>query len=74
MNTAQFKQITAGEAARRFSEVNDTALRDPVIVTRNGRARTVLLSIETFERYLANERRYSSPKTHLRSFSTRSRL
>ena len=51
-----FKQVTAVEAARRFSEVNDTALREPVVLTRNGRARTVLLSVETFERFLANER------------------
>ena len=56
MTISQFKQVTAAEAARRFSEVNDAALREPVVLTRNGRARTVLLSVETFERYLANER------------------
>ncbi|MGL4635792.1 MAG: type II toxin-antitoxin system Phd/YefM family antitoxin [Beijerinckiaceae bacterium] len=56
MTVTQFKQVTAGDAARRFSEVNDTALKEPVVLTRNGRARTVLLSVETFERFLANER------------------
>ncbi len=56
MAIAGFKQVTAVEAARRFSEVNDAALREPVVLTRNGRARTVLLSVETFKRFLANER------------------
>jgi prevent-host-death family protein len=53
---AHYKQVTAADAARRFSEVNDTALREPVVLTRNGRPRTVMLSVETFERLLANER------------------
>ena len=57
MSVVQFKQVTAVDAARRFSEVNDAALKEPVVLTRNGRPRTVLLSVETFERYLANERR-----------------
>ena len=57
MSVTQFKQMPAAEAIRRFSEVNDTALKEPVVLTRNGRARTVLLSVETFERFLANERR-----------------
>ena len=52
----QFKRVAASDAARRFSEVNDAALKAPVVLTRNGRARTVLLSVETFERYLASER------------------
>ena len=56
MSTAKFKQVTAVDAARRFSEINDTALKEPVVLTRNGRPRTVLLSVETFERFLANER------------------
>jgi Antitoxin Phd_YefM, type II toxin-antitoxin system len=56
MSVTQFKQVPAAEALRRFSEINDTALKEPVVLTRNGRARTVLLSVETFERFLANER------------------
>lgn len=56
MSVTQFKQIPAAEALRRFSEINDTALKEPVVLTRNGRARTVLLSVEAFERFLANER------------------
>lgn len=56
MSVTQFKQIPAAEALRRFSEINDAALKEPVVLTRNGRARTVLLSVEAFERFLANER------------------
>lgn len=56
MTLGRFKRVTAGDAARRFAEVNDSALKEPVVVTRNGRARTVLLSVEAFERLLANER------------------
>ena len=56
MTIGQYKQVTSAEAARRFSEVNDAALREPVILTRNGRPRTVMLSVETFERLLAHER------------------
>ena len=51
-----YKRVTAADAARRFSEVNDTTLWEPVVLTRNGRPRTVMLSVETFERLLANER------------------
>lgn len=57
MSVSQFKQVPAAEALRRFSEINDVALKEPVVLTRNGRARTVLLSVEAFERLLANERR-----------------
>jgi hypothetical protein len=56
MSVRQFKQVPAAEALRRFAEINDTALKEPVVLTRNGRARTVLLSVEAFERFLANER------------------
>jgi prevent-host-death family protein len=56
MNAHAFKTVSAAEAARNFAEFNDAALREPVVVTRNGKARTVLVSVETFERYLANER------------------
>ena len=56
MSILQFKQVTAVDAARRFSQVNDAATIEPVVLTENGVPRTVLLSVETFERFLANER------------------
>lgn len=41
---------TAGELARQFSHFSDIALAQPVVVTKNGRARNVLISIEEYER------------------------
>lgn len=56
MVLGRYRWVTAADASRKFGEVNDAALRDPVVLTKNGKARTVLLSVETFERLLANER------------------
>jgi prevent-host-death family protein len=42
--------ITVGELVRRFSQYSDIALVDPVVVTKNGRPRNVLISIEEYER------------------------
>ncbi len=72
MSVTQFKQIPAAEALRRFSEINDAALKEPVVLTRNGRARTVLLSVEAFERFLANERSVFLAKDTRRSSSVNS--
>jgi prevent-host-death family protein len=41
---------TAGDLVRQFSHYSDIALAQPVIVTKNGRPRNVLLSIEEYER------------------------
>jgi prevent-host-death family protein len=41
---------TAGDLVRRFSHYSDVALGQPVLVTKNGRPRTVLLSVEEYER------------------------
>jgi len=41
---------TAGELVRQFSHYSDVALQEPVIVTKNGRPRNVLLSIKEYER------------------------
>lgn len=41
---------TAGELVRQFSHFSDVALAQPVVVTKNGRARNVLISIEEYER------------------------
>ena len=37
---------TAGELVRQFSHYSDLALADPVIVTKNGRPRNVLISVD----------------------------
>jgi len=41
---------TAGELVRQFAHYSDLALSQPVMVTRNGRPRSVLLSFEEYER------------------------
>jgi prevent-host-death family protein len=41
---------TAGELVRQFAHYSDVALTQPVMVTRNGRPRNVLLSVAEYER------------------------
>ena len=41
---------TAGELVRQFSHYSDMALSQPVVVTKNGRPRNVLLSIDEYQR------------------------
>ncbi|HEX4301188.1 MAG TPA: type II toxin-antitoxin system Phd/YefM family antitoxin [Rhizomicrobium sp.] len=48
---------TAGELVRQFSHYSDLALAEPVIVTKNGRPRNVLISVEEYERLKLRDRR-----------------
>ncbi|CAH2605695.1 Antitoxin (plasmid) [Rhodovastum atsumiense] len=50
MSTGDPVVTTAGELVRQFSHYSDIALKRPVMVTKNGRPRTVLLSVEEYER------------------------
>ena len=47
---------TAAEIARQFAHYADIALTKPVIVTRNGRERNVILSIDAYHRLLSRSR------------------
>jgi prevent-host-death family protein len=47
---AKHVTTTAGDLVRQFSHYSDIALAQPVVVTRNGRARNVLISVEEYER------------------------
>jgi len=47
---------TAAEFVRQFAHFSDLALSQPVIVTRNGRPRSVLLSFEEYERLRCRDR------------------
>ena len=42
-------RISSKELIRNFGALSDLALREPVVITKNGRDRLVLLSLETFE-------------------------
>jgi len=42
------KRVTSAEAARNFSQLSDLALSEPVVVTKNGRDRLVMLGIDEY--------------------------
>jgi len=48
--------VPAGEFQRNIGVYQDKALVEPVFVTRNGRQRTVLLSVEEYQRLKRNFR------------------
>jgi prevent-host-death family protein len=50
MAKTKLKTASAGDVVRQFSHYSDIALREPVVVTRNGRPRNVMISIEEYER------------------------
>jgi prevent-host-death family protein len=50
MATEDRVTTSAAELVRRFAHFSDVALTRPVIVTRNGRPRNVLLSVAEYER------------------------
>ena len=55
MSDAMLK-VPAAEAQRNFGLYQDKALTQPVAITRNGRTRTVLISIEEYERLKRRDR------------------
>jgi len=54
--TEPMLKVPAAEAQRNFGLYQDKALTQPVAITRNGRPRTVLLSIEEYERLKRRDR------------------
>jgi prevent-host-death family protein len=49
--------VTAAELSKNFGAYQDAALREPVIITKNGRPRTVLIAYEDFQRLSQRDRR-----------------
>lgn len=49
-------RISSTEFQREFSRYQDEALREPVVLTRNGRERLVLLAIEEYRRLKRRDR------------------
>jgi len=49
--------FSARDLQRRSGEIQDAALREPITITRNGRARLVMLSVEEYERLKRRDRR-----------------
>ena len=42
------KKVTSADMARKFSEFCDMALNEPIVVTKNGRDRLVLLGVDEY--------------------------
>lgn len=49
--------VTAAAVSKNFGAYQDAAVREPVIITKNGRPRTVLIAYEDFLRLSKRDRR-----------------
>lgn len=49
--------VTAAQVSKNFGAYQDAAIREPVVITKNGRPRTVLMAYEDFVRLSKRERR-----------------
>jgi prevent-host-death family protein len=49
--------VTAAQVSKNFGAYQDAAVREPVVITKNGRPRTVLMAYEDFVRLSKRERR-----------------
>jgi len=49
--------VTAAEVSKNFGAYQDAAVREPVIITKNGRPRTVLMAYEDFVRLSKRDRK-----------------
>lgn len=49
--------VTAATVSKSFGTYQDAAVREPVIITKNGRPRTVLMAYEDYIRLTARDRR-----------------
>jgi prevent-host-death family protein len=49
--------VTAAAVSKNFGAYQDAAVRDPVIITKNGRPRTVLIACEDYLRLPRRDRR-----------------
>lgn len=49
--------VTAAAVSKNFGAYQDAAVREPVIITKNGRPRTVLIAYEDYVRLARRDRR-----------------
>lgn len=49
--------VTAAAVSKNFGTYQDAAVREPVIITKNGRPRTVLMAYEDYLRLAKRDRR-----------------
>lgn len=55
--------VTAATVSKNFGAYQDAAVREPVIITKNGRPRTVLMAYEDYVRLAKRDRRVELTKT-----------
>ena len=53
--------VTAAAVSKNFGAYQDAAVREPVIITKNGRPRTVLIAYEDYLRLARRDRRVEVP-------------
>ncbi len=49
--------VTVAEVSKNFGAYQDVAVREPVVITKNGRPRTVLIAYEDYVRLSKRDRR-----------------
>jgi prevent-host-death family protein len=55
-------KVSTAELVRNFGALADKALTDPLTITKNGRERLVLLSVEEYARLRQRDRRVIRPE------------
>lgn len=50
-------RVSSADFMRRFGELADVAMKDPVTITKNKRDRLVMLSVEEYQRLKKRDRR-----------------
>jgi PHD/YefM family antitoxin component YafN of YafNO toxin-antitoxin module len=50
-------RVSSAEFIKRYGELTDKALSEPVTITRNGRDRLVMLSVDEYQRLKRRDRR-----------------
>ena len=60
MGAGPMVKVSAAEFQRNIGRYQDVALTQPVAVTRNGRERTVMISVEEYRRLKRRDRRVMS--------------
>jgi len=61
MRTDDVLTITSADFQRNIGLYQDEALKKPIAITKNGRPRTVLISVEEYERLKRRDRRVLAP-------------
>ena len=61
LGACQMIKVPAGEFQRNIGRYQDMALTQPIAVTRNGRERTVLISVDEYQRLKRRDRQVLTP-------------